>query len=82
MQRVQWTDPDWKTTWGLGFRIAREENVTLAGHGGSCPGYRTVFQMDPKEKMAYSVMINAGGESPEAFAREIREIISKIPVEK
>jgi hypothetical protein len=27
-------------------------------------------------------MINAGGESPEAFAKEIREIISKVPKEK
>lgn len=82
MHRVQWVDPDWKTTWGLGFVVAQEETTTLVSHGGSCPGYRTILQLDPKEKMAYTVMINAGGESPEMFAREFRNIISKIPKEK
>jgi CubicO group peptidase (beta-lactamase class C family) len=79
MHRVQWVDPDWKTFWGLGFGIGQVDGTTIIGHGGSCPGYRTTFQLDPKEKMGYIVMINAGGESPELFAKEIREIISKIP---
>ena len=79
MHRVQWVDPDWKTYWGLGFSVSQQDGTTIVGHGGSCPGYRTTLQLDPKEKMAYTVMINAGGESPELFAKEIREIISKIP---
>jgi len=82
MHRVQWVDPDWKTYWGLGFFISQQDGITIIGHGGSCPGYRTTLQLDPKEKMAYTVMINAGGESPELFAKEIREIISKIPKDK
>lgn len=82
MHRVHWVDPDWKTFWGLGFSIAQQEGGNFVGHGGSCPGYRSSFQLDPKEKMAYVVMINAGGESPEQFAKEIREILSKIPKEK
>jgi CubicO group peptidase (beta-lactamase class C family) len=79
MHRVQWVDPDWKTYWGLGFGISQPDGITIVGHGGSCPGYRTTLQLDTKEKMAYTVMINAGGESPELFAKEIREIIAKIP---
>ena len=79
MQRVQWVDPDWKTYWGLGFSVTQFDGITIVGHGGSCPGYRTVLQLDPKEKMAYTVMINAGGENPDLFAKEIREIIAKIP---
>ena len=82
MHRVQWVDPDWKTYWGLGFSVIQPDGITIVGHGGSCPGYRTVLQLDPKEKMAYTVMINAGGESPDLFAKEIREIISKIPKDK
>ena len=82
MQRVHWMDPDWTTSWGLGFSVSKQGTNTLVGHGGSCPGYRTTLQLDPKEKMAYSVMINAGGESPEFFTKEIRELISKIPKEK
>ncbi|MDZ4706759.1 MAG: serine hydrolase domain-containing protein [Saprospiraceae bacterium] len=82
MQRVQWTDPDWKTTWGLGFVVSQQGNTTIVSHGGSCPGYRATLQMDPKSKMAYTVMINAGGESPELFAKELREIMNKIPKSK
>ena len=82
MHRVQWVDPDFRTYWGLGFAIAQVDGNTIIGHGGSCPGYRTTFQLDPKEKMGYVVMINAGGESPELFAKEIREVISKIPKDK
>lgn len=82
MQRVQWIDPDWTTSWGLGFSVTKQGSTTMVGHGGSCPGYRSTLQIDPKEKMAYSVMINAGGESPELFAREIREMLAKIPKEK
>jgi CubicO group peptidase (beta-lactamase class C family) len=82
MHRVQWVDPDWKIYWGLGFRISQQDGTTIIGHGGSCPGYRTTFQLAPKEKMAYTVMINAGGENPDLFAKEMREIISKIPKDK
>lgn len=82
MHRVQWVDPDGQVQWGLGFSVSRPGGTTMVGHGGSCPGYRTTLQLDPKEKMAFTVMINAGGEQPELFAREIREILSKIPKEK
>lgn len=82
MHRVQWMDPDWNTSWGLGFAVEREGSTTIVAHGGSCPGYRTILALDPKEKMAYSVMINAGGESPEFFSREIRELLAKVPGEK
>jgi CubicO group peptidase (beta-lactamase class C family) len=82
MHRVQWMDPDWRTSWGLGFSVYQQDNITLVGHGGACPGYRTTLQLHPKEKMAYTVMINAGGASPETFAKEIREILAKVPKDK
>lgn len=83
MQRVQWVDPDWGTTWGLGFSVTKvDNNKTMVGHGGSCPGYRTTLQMDPKEKMAYVGMINAGGESPERYTTQIRNILAKAAKEK
>ncbi|HEY0656426.1 MAG TPA: serine hydrolase [Chryseosolibacter sp.] len=82
MQRVHWVDPDWRTNWGLGYSVNQQDGNTIVGHGGSCPGYRTTLQLDPKEKMGYSVMINAGGESPELVAKEIREIIAKVQKDK
>lgn len=82
MHRVQWMDPDWKTSWGLGFAVSQSDGKTYVGHGGSCPGYRTTLSIDPKEKMAYVVMINAGGDSPERFATQIRNILGKAAKEK
>jgi CubicO group peptidase (beta-lactamase class C family) len=38
MQRLQYMDPDWKISWGLGFEIERLADHTYIGHGGNCPG--------------------------------------------
>lgn len=34
MHNVHWTDPDWKTTWGLGFMVFKDSDEgKLVGHG-------------------------------------------------
>jgi len=51
MQQVHWTDPDWKTTWGLGYSVYKGSDGTKwVSHGGSCPGYRSGIQINPKSK--------------------------------
>lgn len=60
MHRVHWVDPDWETTWGLGFNVARAEDVTVVSHGGGCPGYITQFALMPKHKIGVIVLTNAG----------------------
>lgn len=83
MQNVHWVDPDWNTTWGLGFSVYQGPGGdTWVSHGGSCPGYRTVIQMNPSSKRAYVVMINAGGESPAKYARGIHSVLQKYEKEK
>jgi CubicO group peptidase (beta-lactamase class C family) len=77
MQHVHWTDPDWKTSWGLGFAVYQVDGRTLVGHGGSCPGYRTTLTIDPAKKKAFIVMINAQNVSPERYATGMREILEK-----
>ncbi|MGK7391219.1 MAG: serine hydrolase [Candidatus Cyclobacteriaceae bacterium M2_1C_046] len=79
MQRVHWTDPNWQVTWGLGYSVRKDnEGNTVVGHGGSCPGYRSSLSMYPKDKMAYVVMINAGGTNPGKYINGIRGIMSKV----
>jgi CubicO group peptidase (beta-lactamase class C family) len=77
MHRVHWVDPDWKTTWGLGFSVREVDGRTMVGHSGSCPGYRSVLNIDPHEKQAFIVMINAGGVSPGKYAAGMRDILKK-----
>lgn len=76
MHRVHWVDPDWKVHWGLGFVVFQQGGRTLTGHWGSCPGYRSVLLMDPKEKLAFIVMVNAM-ESPWNYANQMRNIVMK-----
>jgi CubicO group peptidase (beta-lactamase class C family) len=83
MQNVHWTNPDWKTTWGLGFVVYKgSDGNTWVGHGGSCPGYRSTLQIDLKNKRAYSVMINANGTNPAKYANGINAIIKKVKIPK
>lgn len=78
MQNVHWTDPNWKTTWGLGFVVSKgSSGEKIVGHGGSCPGYRSSIRILPDSKRAYVVMINASGSNPTKYANGIHEILKK-----
>lgn len=78
MQQVHFTDPGWRVTRGLGFGVWKGPNgTTWVGHGGSCPGYRSTLQLDLKNKMAYTAMINASGTNPGKYTRGIYQILSK-----
>ena len=74
MQRVQWVDPDWKTTRGFGFRVRREGNETLVGHFGSCPGYRTEITLNPRRRLATVVMINAMNVDTEEVSTQLLNV--------
>ncbi|MDX1642989.1 MAG: serine hydrolase domain-containing protein [Thermoanaerobaculia bacterium] len=61
MHRVHWVDPDWETTWGLGFAVSREGDRTFVTHGGGCPGYYTHFRYQPDARLAVIALSNAIG---------------------
>ena len=67
MQRVHWVDPDWKTTWGLGFVVSQGEGGTEVGHSGGCPGFITNFVMVPKTKTA-AIALTSAGDGPAHLA--------------
>ncbi|MCB0584105.1 MAG: serine hydrolase, partial [Phaeodactylibacter sp.] len=75
MQRVHWMDPDWETSWGLGFVVSKtEDNKTVVGHSGGCPGYLTQLWMIPSEKAAFIVMVNGLGVNVGRYATSMRNI--------
>lgn len=81
MQRVHWTNPDWTTTWGLGFSVYKgSDGNTWVGHGGSCPGYRSTLQLNLKTKRAFSVMINANGTNPNKYGKGMNAIMNKMGI--
>jgi CubicO group peptidase (beta-lactamase class C family) len=74
MQRIHWAEPDLQTTWGLGFILWRDKNVSFVGHDGSCPGYRTALLLQPKDKVATAFLTNAMTDS-EGYAQAMYEIV-------
>ncbi len=75
MHRVQWVDPDWKTTWGLGFEVSHEKDRTFVGHSGGCPGYYTHIRLEPKTKIAVIVLTNAIGSEVEFYTAKAFDLI-------
>lgn len=76
MQRVQYTDPDFRTTWGLGFAVRRAGDKTFVGHGGDCPGYHTSLQLLPETETAVVAMAT-GAENPGQQATQIFQLLAK-----
>ena len=76
MHRVHWLDPNWETTWGLGFSVWRNKDKTFVGHGGSCPGYRSHLLLRPKEKISTIFMTNALGVSSRLYTQQAYNIIA------
>jgi CubicO group peptidase (beta-lactamase class C family) len=75
MQRVHWVDPDWETTWGLGFSVVKRDDTTWARHGGGCPGYYTEFAILPKEELGIVVLTNAIGSNHTLYARKAAAVL-------
>jgi len=70
MQRVHWVDPDWKTTYGLGFYVARSGDATLIEHGGGCPGYFSQVAIEPKSKLGIIILSNAIGTEVDLYVEQ------------
>ena len=75
MQRVHWVDPDWETTWGLGFAVREAEGQTVVGHGGGCPGYITSIAMLPKHKIAAIALTNSSDGPAGNISVEMMKVI-------
>jgi CubicO group peptidase (beta-lactamase class C family) len=76
MQRVHWIEPDFETAWGLGFRVWRSDGKLFVGHGGSCPGYRSMLLLMPEDRVAAVFMTNAQGVDAGRFARNLYDIVA------
>jgi len=76
MHRLHWLEPSWRRGWGLGFHVWRLGERTLAGHGGSLPGYRTHTYISPLEKIAVLVMTNADDGEPTFYGDQAFQLVA------
>ncbi|MBT1689488.1 serine hydrolase domain-containing protein [Dawidia soli] len=82
MQQVQYMDPNWKTSWGLGFKITHTDNKTFVSHSGYCPGYQSLIILSPDDKLAFIVLINAIGTDPNKYFEGMRALFTKAEEDK
>jgi CubicO group peptidase (beta-lactamase class C family) len=75
MQRVQWMDPDWESTRGLGFGVYRVDDTTYVGHGGACPGYYSRFLLDPETELGVIILANAIAAPTDRLSERGHELI-------
>ncbi len=76
MHRVHWVDPDWETTWGLGFIVREVDDYTLIEHGGACPGYYSQVTVEPKSGLGVIVLSNAIGTEVDHYVEKAIELIA------
>jgi len=75
MHRVQWLNPNWKSGWGLGFSVWRQEEKTVVGHAGWIGGYRSQLSFLPEDKIAVIVLTNADDADAGYFAEKILSLM-------
>lgn len=77
MHRVQFMDPDWRTSRGLGFSVRNQDGKSVVGHGGSCPGYLTSLAIYPEDSIAIVVMVNAQAVPLQKYSDGIYKMLKK-----
>ncbi len=76
MYRIHWVEPDFETTWGLGFSVWRRDGKIFVGHGGSCPGFRSSVLFRPEEKVAAIFLSNAHEAPSETLAQCLYDLVA------
>jgi CubicO group peptidase (beta-lactamase class C family) len=75
MQRVQWIDPDWQNTRGLGFETRRSGQDTVVGHDGTCPGYSSALALFPAHALGVIVLANASGIDTATIVGNVQRLV-------
>ena len=78
MHRVHWVNPDWKTTWGLGFVVRQVCESTFIEYGGACPGYYSQVTIEPKYNLGIIVLLNAIGTEVDFYVEKAIELMGPV----
>ncbi len=75
MQRVQWLRPDWASAQGLGFGIRHVGQEVRVGKDGAAPGYKSLMEWIPAEKVGVIVLINGYDADPTYYVNQALSIV-------
>lgn len=63
--------------YGLGWRVTTFKNRLLVNHGGSLPGFRSIYYRFPADKTAFIILTNSDHTNAGVIAQGIAEILYK-----
>lgn len=64
--------------WGLGFEVIEDFNGDVwVSHGGTCPGFVSLMQLNLTKKIGFAIMINGNKNSTFKFLNGMKHILSK-----
>jgi len=79
MHSTQVVSKDKNTTWGLGFEVIKGANGDhWISHGGTCPGFVSLLQLNLTTKMGFAIMINANRSYTFKYLNGIKQIMNKV----
>lgn len=83
MHSVHSTSKNGYLTWGLGFEVIEDSNGDRwVSHGGTCPGFVSLLQLNLSTKMSLAIILNGNRSRTFKYLNGIKQILSKVvPIE-
>lgn len=83
MHSVQSTSKNGYMKWGLGFEVIEDSSGDKwVSHGGTCPGFVSLLQLNLSTKIGLAIMINANRSFTFRYLNGMKQILSKVkPIE-
>ena len=83
MHSVQSTSKNGYMKWGLGFEVIEDLNGDKwVSHGGTCPGFVSLLQLNLSTKIGLAIMINANRSFTFRYLNGMKQILNKVkPIE-
>lgn len=84
MHNAHATSLNGNMSWGLGFEVIKDSKGNdWISHGGTCPGFVSLFQLNLTTKMGIAIIINTNRAFTFRYINGIKQILSKVkPVEE
>lgn len=78
MHRIHWLNKNWTSGYGLGFRVWKDDDNTVVGHGGWVAGNRSQISFIPDKKIGVVILTNADDVSPSFFANHFLHMLTPV----
>lgn len=79
MHSVQSKNKNGYMNWGLGFEIIEASNGdTWVSHGGTCPGFVSLLQLNLSTKIGLAIMINGNRAQTFKYLNGIKQILNQV----